>query len=213
VAPFFAQLKNGANTPKAEVLSSSSLQVGFAAVTLPGTFLNTPRPGIEPVLAHQLSTGALWEEIRMKGGAYGAFAHPDLAEGVFSLSTYRDPSPLRSLEAFPPILEAAANDAPDEEALTKAVIGSFAKETRPRTGAEKGLSDFFRFLYGIEDGHRANKLQSMVSITAEELCAAAKRLAAAAAEQGRGIPTIITGTAEAEKAAAKLGVEIRKLPV
>ncbi|WP_010262190.1 insulinase family protein [Treponema primitia] len=211
--PFFDQLKNGADTPRAEVLSSPSLQVGFAAVTLPGSFLNTPRPGIEPVLAHQLSTGALWEEIRMKGGAYGAFAHPDLAEGIFSLSTYRDPGPLRSLEAFPGILEAAARDTPDEEALTKAVIGSFAQETRPRTGAEKGLSDFVRFLYGIEDGHRANKLQSMVSITPEELCAAAKRLAAAAGEQGRGIPTVIAGTAEAEKAAAKLGVEIRKLPV
>ncbi|AEF85106.1 peptidase, M16 family [Treponema primitia ZAS-2] len=211
--PFFDRLKSDANTPKAEVLSSSSLQVGFAAVTLAGSFLNSPRPGIESVLAHQLSTGALWEEIRMKGGAYGAFAHPDLAEGTFSLSTYRDPSPLRSLEAFPGILEATAKDAPDEEALTKAVIGSFAKETRPRTGAEKGLSDFFRFLYGFEDAHRANKLQSMVSITAEELCAAAKRIAAAAAEQGRGIPTVIAGTVEAEKAAAKLGVEIRKLPV
>jgi Zn-dependent M16 (insulinase) family peptidase len=188
--------------------------VGFAAMTLRGASLHTRPAGAEAVLAHLLSTGALWEDIRMKGGAYGAFAHPDGVEGTFSLSTYRDPGPLRSLEAFPGILKEAARTLPDEETLTKAVIGSFAKETRPRTAAEKGAADFLRFLYGIEERHRRGKLQSIVSITAAELGAAAERLAEdAALGNGRGIPTVIAGTAEAEKAAAKLGVAIRALPV
>ena len=52
--------------------------------------------------------GALWENIRMKGGAYGAFATPDSLEGTFSFSTYRDPSPLRSLEAFSSIIKEMA---------------------------------------------------------------------------------------------------------
>jgi Zn-dependent M16 (insulinase) family peptidase len=153
----------------------------------------------------------------MKGGAYGAFAGPDGMEGAFTLSTYRDPGPLRSLEAFPAILQKAALEAPDEEALTKAVIGSFSKETRPRTPSEKGGADCLRFLYGIEDHHRKAKLESIVSITPAELSAAADRLALALDEAAQGatpgIPTVIAGTAEAEKAAAKLGVEIRTLPV
>jgi Zn-dependent M16 (insulinase) family peptidase len=220
-APFFAMVSPaGTDGRRAEVLSSPTLQVGFAAMTLPGASLHTRQAsgavtsGTEAVLAHWLSTGALWEDIRMKGGAYGAFAHPDGIEGSFSLSTYRDPGPLRSLEVFPGILKEAAHTIPDEEALTKAVIGSFAKETRPRTAAEKGLADFLRFLYGIEDHHRRGKLESIVSITAEELTAAAGRLAAAAMDTAnRGVPTVIAGTAEAEKAAAKLGVEIRMLPI
>ncbi|GHV75213.1 peptidase M16 [Spirochaetia bacterium] len=213
-AAFFAMVSKGGASRSAEVLSSPTLQVGFAAMTLPGASLHTRAAGTEAVLAHWLSTGALWEDIRMKGGAYGAFASPDGVEESFVLSTYRDPGPLRSLLAFPAILAEAARTIPDEEELTKAVIGSFSKETRPRTPADKGLTNFLRFLCGIEDHHRRGKLESIVSITAAELTAAAERLAGAAADTAnRGIPTIIAGTAEAEKAAAKLGVEIRMLPV
>jgi Zn-dependent M16 (insulinase) family peptidase len=213
-APFFAMVSKPGASRGAEVLSSPTLQVGFAAMTLPGASLHTRGAGTESVLAHWLSTGALWEDIRMKGGAYGAFASPDGVEGSFILSTYRDPGPLRSLLAFPAILQEAARTIPDEEELTKAVIGSFSKETRPRTASEKGLANSQRFLYGIEDHHRRGKLESIVSITAAELAAAAERLAGAAADTAnRGIPTVIAGTVEAEKAAAQLGVEIRALPV
>jgi Zn-dependent M16 (insulinase) family peptidase len=209
-APFYALVSGPAG--KAEVLSSPSLQVGFAAMTLPAASLAEREAGVEAVLAHWLSTGALWEELRMKGGAYGASASPDGMERVFTLSTYRDPNALRSLEAFPAILKEAARKAPDGEELTKAVIGSFSRETRPRSPAEKALADCLRFLYGIEDRFRKAKLESIVSITTEELAAAAERLAASW-ETGPGILTALAGTAEAEKAAAKLGVEIRTLPV
>jgi Zn-dependent M16 (insulinase) family peptidase len=212
-APLYA-LASGSADPadRAEVLSSPSLQVGFAAMTLPAASLAEREAGSEAVLAHWLSTGALWEELRMKGGAYGASANPDGVERVFTLSTYRDPNTIRSLEAFPAILKEAARRAPDGEELAKAVIGSFSRETRPRAPAEKTLADCLRFLYGIEDRSRKAKLESIVSITAAELAAAAERLAASG-ETGPGIPTIIAGTADAEKAAAKLGVAIRTLPV
>jgi Zn-dependent M16 (insulinase) family peptidase len=226
-APFFAMVKGNTNraacgeVSRTEVLSSPSLQVGFAAMTLNGASLRTREAGTEAVLAHWLSTGALWEDIRMKGGAYGAFAHNDGVEETFSFSTYRDPDPLRSLGVFPVILKGVAQAIPDEETLTKAVIGSFSKETRPRTAAEKGSASCLRFLYGIEDRRRKAKLESIVSTTGTELAAAAERLArdasvsaaAQAGETGRGIPTVIAGAAAAEKAAAKLGVEIRTLPV
>jgi Zn-dependent M16 (insulinase) family peptidase len=212
-APFQALVSGPAGpAPKAEVLSSPSLQVGFAAMTLPAASLVEREAGAEAVLAHRLSTGALWEELRMKGGAYGASATPDVTEGSLTFSTYRDPNPLRSLEAFPAILREAARKAPDEEELTKAVIGSFSKETRPRSPSEKALADCLRFLCGIEDRRRKAKLESIISVATAELAAAAERLAASG-ETGPGIPTVIAGPADAEKAAAKLGVAIRTLPV
>jgi Zn-dependent M16 (insulinase) family peptidase len=148
----------------------------------------------------------------MKGGAYGASANPDGLECAFTLSTYRDPNPLRSLEAFPAILGEAARKAPDEEELTKAVIGSFSRETRPRSPSEKALADGLRFLCGLDDRIRKAKLEAIVSVAAAELAAAANRLAASG-ETSPGIPTVIAGPAAAEKAAARLGVEIRTLPV
>jgi Zn-dependent M16 (insulinase) family peptidase len=212
--PFFALLDgNGAGeagTPSPpEVYASPSLQVGFAALTTEAAPYGTRAQAAELVLAHQLSTGALWEDIRMKGGAYGAFAHPDSLERVFSLSTYRDPNPRRSLEAFGTILRNAAGEGIDGESLEKAIIGTYARETRPRTGAEKSLSDFFSFLYGVEHRHRERKLRDLLALEPEDLAEAARRLAASPAPS----PVIIAGKAAAEKAAAALGTDPRELPV
>jgi Zn-dependent M16 (insulinase) family peptidase len=186
--------------------------VGFAALSLPGAPYNRPEHAAELVLSHHLSTGALWEDIRMKGGAYGAFAQPDGVEGRFCCSTYRDPNPQRSASAFAAILQKQAETPLDEETLEKAVIGSYAKETRPRTAAEKGGADFSRFLYGIDDQHRKHKLQALVGSTGPDLTAAARRLAEAASGTAAST-SIIAGTAAAKEAAAQLGVAVTELPV
>jgi Zn-dependent M16 (insulinase) family peptidase len=195
---------------KAEVYASASLQVGFASSALPAAPFASPEQAAELVLAHHLATGALWEQIRMKGGAYGARAYPDSFERVFHLSTYRDPDPLRSLEMFPAILREAAKNGPDGESLVKSIIGSYAQETYPRTNADKGLSDFFRFLYGVEDEHRARKLKFLINLSTEEITAAADRLAA---HSNASFPVIIAGKSTAEQAAARFGVEKQDLGI
>jgi Zn-dependent M16 (insulinase) family peptidase len=193
-----------------EVYLSPSLQTGFAAAALPAAPFDTPEQAAELVLAHQLSTGALWESIRMKGGAYGAFAYPDHLEGVFSLATYRDPSPLKSLDSFRSVLKAAAEGAfADDGELEKTIIGAYAGETHPQTGAEKSFSGFLRFLYGVEDIHRRRRLERLIAVTGEQVTAALRRLAA----QGAAVPVILAGPAAAERAAKALGVEARELPV
>ena len=196
-----------------EVFASPSLQVGFAALTLQAAPYDSAEQAAELVLSHQLSTGPLWEAIRMKGGAYGAFTHPDNIEGAFSFSTYRDPDPLRSLETFPALLKelAGRGAAGGEEELVKAVIGTYSKETYPRTAAEKSLIDFFRFLYGVEDGHRARRLRSVIAVREEETAAALRGLASQ--PEGPGSPVVIAGRAQAEKAAARLNCGVQELPV
>jgi Zn-dependent M16 (insulinase) family peptidase len=198
---------------KPEVFASPSLQVGFASVSFAAAPYGSPLQAAELVLSHLLSTGALWEDIRMKGGAYGAFAHPDSLEGVFLFSTYRDPGPLRSLEAFSSIIRDKASvkvsGNENKDSLDKAVIGAYSRETRPRTPAEKNLADFLRFLYGIEDNHRAQRLKDLVAANEDQINAVLKRLSL---EESK-TPVIIAGPADAEKAAARLGVEVQDLPV
>jgi Zn-dependent M16 (insulinase) family peptidase len=198
--------------PGAEVFASPSLQIGFAAMTLKAAPFDSPAQAAETVLAHQLSTGALWEDIRMKGGAYGAFANSDSLEGSFSFATYRDPNPLRSLDAFSGILKKIAGEQTarsQEDALVKTIIGCYARETRPRTSAEKGLTDFFRFLYGIEDGYRRRKLERLIAANSDDIAAAFGALASQSAAR----PVIITGTKSAEQAAKTLGTDVKILPV
>ncbi|MDR1143128.1 MAG: insulinase family protein [Spirochaetaceae bacterium] len=208
---FFSLLSQNPD-PVPEVYASPSLQIGFAAMSLPAVPYGSPEQAAELALSHELSTGALWESIRMMGGAYGAFAHPDNLEGVFSLATYRDPDPLRSLGAFPPILKKRGSETIDEDSLEKIIIGAFARETRPRTPADKGFSEFLRRLYGIRQSHRLSRLTALVGLKAEETGAAARRLAGAA-EQTAATKVVITGPGQAEKAAKKLGTAVKTLPV
>jgi len=205
-----ASFRSSGDAGAAEVYASAALQVGFAALGLKAAPFAGAEQAAELVLAHRLSTGALWEDIRMKGGAYGAFAFPDGLEPVFLLATYRDPKPLRSLDAFRTALDAAARAAPDPEELEKAIIGSYAKETRPRTAADKGMADFLRFLTGIEDAARRRKLEALVALEPPELSAAARRLAAG---WERSCTAVLAGNSQAGEAAAALGAAVRRLPV
>ena len=199
-----------------EVYGSPSLQIGFAALSLPGSPYNTPEHAAELVLSHQLSTGPLWEDIRMQGGAYGAYATCDGLEELYNFGTYRDPNPFRSQEAFTRILAERAANPMDEDSLEKAIIGSYGRETRPQTPSTKGGADFNRFLYGIDMSHREKRLQALLAVSEADLVSAAGRFAALAQKSpGPGAPprVIFAGTAVAQEAAARLGVECRNLPV
>lgn len=193
-----------------EVHASPSLQVGFGALAYPAAPYAAPEHAAEIVLAHRLSTGPLWEEIRMKGGAYGAFAYPDGLEPVFTLSTYRDPAPDRSLEAFRSALAEAGENGLSGEELEKAIIGTYSKETRPRAPADKGFSDFMRLLYGIEDAARNRKLSYIVDMEASSVAAAARRLTSSAASVHAAV---VAGGPASDKAVAALGCPKKQLPV
>jgi len=192
-----------------EVYASPSLQIGFAALTLKAALFDTTDQVAEMILTHQLSTGALWEDIRMKGGAYGAFVNSDSLEDCFSFVTYRDPNPVRSLDVISAILKNGAQMELTEDNLVKNIIGCYAKETRPKTSAEKGLVDFFRLLYGIEDGYRQRRLERLINASSADIAAVSASLAS---RKGSG-PVIITGIKSAEQAAKALGVELQMLPV
>ena len=207
--------------------SSPSLQVGYCSASFRAAPFDTPSQAAELVAAHQLSTGALWEEIRMKGGAYGAHALSDSLETCFSISTYRDPNPLRSVESFQQILQNLAVKhaaQPEhqlgsgglarpldkrEDELVKMIIGTYAREIIPRTSSEKGLIDFFRYMYGITDDYRRRRLERIISVSISDVREALSFLGA----QTPACPVIIAGTQTAEQAAKALGTELRTLPV
>jgi Zn-dependent M16 (insulinase) family peptidase len=143
----------------------------------------------------------------MKGGAYGAGASSDSLERCFSLSTYRDPDPLRSLDSFAAVLN--AQDDASQDDVEKMIIGCYSRETRPRSPSEKSLIDLLRFFSRIDDGYRRRRLERLVAVSAGEIAAARKELAS----QSPAGKVIIAGTKYAEKAAKALGVEIQTLPV
>jgi Zn-dependent M16 (insulinase) family peptidase len=191
-----------------EVFASQSMQVSFASLTMKAAAFDTQEQLAEMVLSHQLSTGAIWEDIRMKGGAYGAFINSDCLEDCVSFATYRDPNPLRSLETVSAILKNSSFAKCSEDYLVKSIIGCYAKETRPRTSAENGHIDFFRFLYGVEDSYRKRKLERLVSVSTADIESAFNSLGS----REKTGTVVIAGVKMAEQAAKALGTEVQVLP-
>ena len=199
----------GGSTPVTEVFASRSLQVGFAAMTLNAAPYDTLEQTAEIVLSHQLSTGALWEVIRMKGGAYGAFINSNSLDNCLSFATYRDPNPLRSLDVISSIFKDISYGKCTEDYLVKSIIGCYSKETRPQTAAEKGLIDFNRFLYGIDENYRRKRLERLVSLSTSDIEAIFNSFNSRPASP----PVIIAGVKKAEEAAKALGVNVQMLKI
>jgi len=192
-----------------EVFTSQTLQVGFAAMTFNSAPFDTMDQIAELVLTHQLSTGALWEDIRMKGGAYGAFINSECLENCVSFATYRDPNPIRSLDVISSIFKDSSYGKCTEDYLEKSIIGCYSKETRPRTPAENGLVDFYRFLYGIDDSYRKRRKERLISVSTDDIETVFKSFGS----RSKSAPVIIAGIKKAEEAAKTLGVDVQMLPV
>ncbi len=157
-----------------ETLSTASA-VSFSALSLPAPILGTREHACSGLLAHILRTGYLWENIRMKGGAYGASASISGMEGTFTFSTYRDPMIVSSLSSFRKSLEWTVNEL-DDDTVNMAIIGSVGKELRPLSPGERGFVAFKRKLYGITDDLRQNRRNFQLSADAVELRREAENL-------------------------------------
>lgn len=150
-------------------LLPGDFQVGFAAAACRGKGYDDDECVYQGVLAHWLSNTALWEQIRVVGGAYGAFAWPDTAERAFAFASYRDPKPLRSLGVFRQALAQAAEEPMDDKALERVLTGCYSKEVQPRSPSARGGAAFLRYLYGYNHGEKVRRLRRMLETTPADI--------------------------------------------
>lgn len=156
---------------------SISAQVGYAAAACPSSRFGEAEFAPTSILMHHLTRGAFWDELRVRRGAYGASAWLESLEGVACFSTYRDPSPARSIGYFREALLAAAGGEGMEAAM-ESVIGASGRDLKPLLPEERSAVDFRRELFGITDELRQAKRDGMLACTSSDLQAAAARLAA-----------------------------------
>jgi presequence protease len=154
--------------PHLEYLLGSST-VAYVAAAFPGLRHGEELALAQDVLAHILRTGLLWEKIRMKGGAYGAFAASRTAEGYFSFASYRDPHSAVTLEAFRDALDELARFPLPEEAVSLAKVSMLGRELRPLTPREAGYVDFRRRLHDVSDELRQEMRDRLREVTPEDL--------------------------------------------
>ncbi|MGP1587847.1 MAG: insulinase family protein [Treponemataceae bacterium] len=147
----------------------ANTQVGFAARSFCCNKFGTKQNVLEGIYGHYLSNNILWDKIRTAGGAYGIFAYTDPIEGIFSLVSFRDPDPFRSVQVFEQTLEKEFNTQISQEEFERLITGCFSKEIQPRSPAAKGAIAFIRRICGITKEERVKKLNYLLSANLNEL--------------------------------------------
>ncbi len=150
--------------------------VSYSAMAFRSSLIESKEYGSEILLSHILRTDYLWENVRMKGGAYGASASANGMEGIFSFSSYRDPNIEKTIEAFRKGLEILASEGVTKEILEKAIITIVGRDVRPQSPGEKSIIGFIRKLYNITDEIRKTRRNSIMGSNSVLIQEAAERL-------------------------------------
>lgn len=93
--------------------------------------------GALQILKVILSYDYLWQNIRVKGGAYGCMSNFNrIGEGY--LISYRDPNLEKTMDVYEQVPDYLRNFTVEERDMTKYIIGTISNLDRPMTPAAKG---------------------------------------------------------------------------
>lgn len=146
----------------------TSVDVQYVAIAAP---LKTDEPLRDDliVLSKLLSNEYLYNEIRAKGGAYGAGMIASASQRAFSTYSYRDPNLSRTLEIYRRLGDQIAALDLTEADLERFIIGAVGAVDEPMTEHQKGLFDLAGFIMQRESTYYDDRLREIVSATVDGL--------------------------------------------
>ncbi len=119
-------------------------------VALAGSFAEAglPYTGALRVFRCMMNYEYLWQNIRVRGGAYGCSCNV-LRSGEVYFTSYRDPNLSRTLEVYQGVADFLANFDADERDMTRYCIGTFSEMDTPLTPAGAGRRSLLAYLSGM----------------------------------------------------------------
>lgn len=123
-------------------------QVNFCAWALPSVTMNHEDAAALSVLAGVLRNGYLHTAIREQGGAYGAGAMQDSANGNFRFYSYRDPRVEGTFEDFSASINWVLEQSQGDELVEQAILGLIGGMDRPGSPAGEAKQAFHMDLGG-----------------------------------------------------------------
>ena len=136
------------NTAKEAFIDASQIQ--YVAKT--GDFIceGYEYTGALRLLRIILSYDYLWQNVRVKGGAYGAMCS-FLRNGTCYMSSYRDPNLMETYDIFKNAYKFVENFECSDRDMTKYIIGTMAQIDAPTTPVAEGISHMARYFMGVTD--------------------------------------------------------------
>ena len=146
--------------------------VSYSAMAFPDNSADT---AVRKVLFRALSLEYLWNEVRVKGGAYGTGAFMT-ASGEQSFFSYRDPSPAATLDICAKAADFTEQYCAGEPDITQYIISSVAKDEPLMSDGNKSRKADGLWFRGITDEERAAEKKRMLGVTVQQLREAAEKL-------------------------------------
>ena len=131
-----------------ETLSTAALSIGGAEYT-----------GALQILKVILSYDYLWQNIRVKGGAYGCMSNFNrIGEGY--LISYRDPNLKKTMEIYEGVVDYLKNFNVSDRDMNKFIIGTISNIDRPMNPSAKGSRSMNLYMNRVtEDMIRTERSQ------------------------------------------------------
>lgn len=175
-------------------------QVNYAAKGMDISTRGYPAHGSINVISRYIRSSRLWEQVRVKGGAYGVFCSFDRLSGMFVLLSYRDPNILETINAFDETADFLKNTYIPEEELTKNIIGTIGSMDNYLLPDAKGYISMLRRISGESDEERQKIRDEILGTTVDDFKAFAEYLEIVKKE---GIVKVVGSGADIEKSLKK----------
>ncbi len=179
---FVNQLPNSASSRlfegyRREPLKPKCLNEGFKSamqvqyVARAGNYLQAgyKYSGALRVLRMILSYDYLWNNIRVKGGAYGCMCGFSGVDGDVYFTSYRDPNLKETNKVYEEIPEFIRAYAADERDITKSIIGTISTLDMPLTPQAKGARSLSLYLAGISYDNLKEERDQIINVTRDQI--------------------------------------------
>ncbi len=120
------------------------------------------------VVAKILSSDYLQNNVRVRGGAYGAWASL-LTDGTVMMMSYRDPNLTQTLDIYDHTWEYLENFCEDDDAMLKYIIGTISQKDSPLPTSQRGNVALSRYRTGRTFDKIQRERDEILSTTAQDV--------------------------------------------
>ena len=140
----------------------------FAAMGASLTDAGRTFDGSLNVLANVLTYAWLWNEVRVKGGAYGT-GFRATRDNVITAHSYRDPSAANSLAAYRGMADFIREYAASGESIDKSIIAAIGATERLASPRQQGIAADANWFNGVTFDTLCQERRDMLATTPEKL--------------------------------------------
>ena len=146
----------------------TSSKVQYVART--GNFIDkgVPFHGALHILKVIMGYEYLWQNVRVKGGAYGCMSGFNrIGEGYFV--SYRDPNLKETMDIYEGVVEYLKTFTASEDEITKFIIGTMSELDQPMTPSAKGDRSLNLYMNGISREMLEKERMQILTATQEDI--------------------------------------------